>query len=270
MNEHQESLFTTMKLPQKNSILLLLCLGLANLAMAQDDSFTRANAAYQQGRPEDAVSLYESMQKAGTEDASLYYNLGNAYAAQGTLGKAILSYVRSLRLDPGAEDVRANLLLARRAAAENAEPPRVGPLPSGPEDELGGTKTVAQLGWQAFYLYAVGFFLMGVALLSRRRQRQLLAQIALGLSVFAFSGALSFAFVSWRRAAAHAEDRRAVVLAPNTSVRRGPIENAESLYALPEGEIISIEERRDNWCLVRLAGRPEGWVSLSQVEPVLR
>jgi pentatricopeptide repeat protein len=251
-------------------LFLFLCLCIASFAQAQNNNFATANAAYQQGRPEEAVSLYESMIKAGTEDAAVYYNLGNAYAAQGTLGKAILSYVRALRLNPGAEDIRANLLIARRAAAESAEPARLGPLLSGPEDELGGTKTSAELGVQAFIFYAAGFVFLGAAILAKRRQKQSLTQVAFGLSALAFVGAVSFSFLSWRRARSFQEERRAVVLAPNTNVRRGPIDNAESLFALPEGEVILLEERRDNWGLVRLSGRPEGWIQLSQAEPVLR
>jgi tetratricopeptide (TPR) repeat protein len=238
-------------------------------AIGQESQFQEANQAYQKGNPTEAVALYKSLQQSGVEDAALYFNLGNAYAAQGQVGEAILSYVRALRLSPGDEDIRANLSIARRHAAETAEPPRVGPLAVLREEQAAGSKTPTELAQTAFILYSVGVALLMAAVLLRRRGRQSLARVGFVGALFVGGIAAVFAVLSWQQANHFAEDKRAVVLVSNTPVRRGPIETAESLYSLPTGEVVSIEERRGQWGLLRVQERPDGWVLLSQVEPVV-
>lgn len=245
-------------------LLLGVLFSFSAFAQEPEKTFAAAKAAYQEGRYEEAAKLYESMVSSGVDDVSVYYNLGNAYAAQGLLGRAILWYQRALLQDPGSEDIRANLSLARRNAAERAEPPRVGPLPRGPEDRWTGVYTPRELTSFALYGYSAFLAALLLALLSRARKRRTLMMIFGAGALLGASVAVVFGVASWERAGEIEEENRAVVLGKNTSIKRGPIESAETLFALPEGEIIAIEEVRDGWGLVRLSGRPEGWVSLKE------
>ncbi len=79
--------------------------------------FAQANEQYAQGNYEEAVSLYKQCEPS----AEVYYNLGNALFKQGDLGHAILSYERSLRLDPRDKDCKHNLLFAQSQIIDNVE-----------------------------------------------------------------------------------------------------------------------------------------------------
>ena len=47
------------------------------------------------------------------ESADIYYNLGNSYYKMNNIAKAVLNYERALLLNPGNNDIRFNLELAR-------------------------------------------------------------------------------------------------------------------------------------------------------------
>ena len=73
------------------------------------DIIEQADSAYTADDFATAARLYtEAIDSIGSS-ATLYYNLGNAYYRMGNLGKAIVNYERSLRLDPTNQDARENL-----------------------------------------------------------------------------------------------------------------------------------------------------------------
>lgn len=72
-----------------------------------------ADSAYNKEDYPLAVSLYNKALADGQVSARLYYNLGNAYYRDGKLGRAVLAYERSLRIDPSDADTRANLDFVR-------------------------------------------------------------------------------------------------------------------------------------------------------------
>src|SRR4051794_11208671 len=107
-----------MRSPNFVSILLAaLCFSIAPPARAQADAtFAKANAEFAAGNFAGAISGYESLVKQHQWNASLFYDLGNAYFRTGDLGRAILNYERALALDPAQPEARANLQLVRDQA----------------------------------------------------------------------------------------------------------------------------------------------------------
>jgi tetratricopeptide (TPR) repeat protein len=89
-----------------------------NLNAFAQTTFEQANAAYADGRYEDAAAGYEAL-LAEAPDATLYYNLGNARYKQGELAQAILNYERALRLRPSYRDAQYNLKFAQSKITDN-------------------------------------------------------------------------------------------------------------------------------------------------------
>ena len=101
----------------KRFIICNLLLVICHWTFAQSD-FEIANAAYAEGRYEEAAAGYEAL-LAETQDAMLYYNLGNARFKQGELAQAILNYERALRLKPNYKDAQYNLAFAQSKITDN-------------------------------------------------------------------------------------------------------------------------------------------------------
>ena len=82
------------------------------------DAFDAANAAYADGRYEEAAAMYQTLLDE-QPDATLYYNLGNSRFKQGELAQAILNYERALRLKPNYKDAQYNLAFAQSRITDN-------------------------------------------------------------------------------------------------------------------------------------------------------
>lgn len=88
---------------------------LENITKAEGDS------AYIKEDYTAAIQVYEMLLKDG-EAADVYYNLGNSYYKIGEIAKAVLNYERALLLQPGNNDIRANLEVARAKTIDKVEP----------------------------------------------------------------------------------------------------------------------------------------------------
>jgi tetratricopeptide (TPR) repeat protein len=97
-------------------VLLLLTQQTPSLAANQEELlFQQGNAAYSRGDYQQAIDIYEKIEKTkGLLSASLLYNLGNSYAKSGRVGLAILNYERAFRLDSTDSDIAGNLDLTRK------------------------------------------------------------------------------------------------------------------------------------------------------------
>src|SRR5438046_9550199 len=86
------------------------------VSAADESAFAKANQAYTEARFQEAAEGYESLIQSGQWNATLFYDLGNAYYRLGNFGKAILNYERAVALDPHHPEADANLRLARDEA----------------------------------------------------------------------------------------------------------------------------------------------------------
>ena len=89
-------------------------------------SYNAGNAAYQQGKYEDAADLFRMAVNAGTDAAAksaAWYNMGNAYLQAGKYAEAAKAYENSLRQQPNRPDAKKNLQIARKKQKEQEDPP---------------------------------------------------------------------------------------------------------------------------------------------------
>ena len=93
------------------SLLLLLCLAMVHSAHGQPEvAFEAANAAYEAGEYDDALTRYEALLETHRHFES-EFNAGNAAFKLGAWGRARLHYERAKLLDPSNEHLQANLAL---------------------------------------------------------------------------------------------------------------------------------------------------------------
>lgn len=203
---------------------------------------------------EEAAGGFQSLLEQGYRNASLEYNLGNAYLRLGRLGYAILHYRRALELAPRDPDVRANLELARQ---------RVHPQihPSGRRALVDRLLIVRHwlppaTRWQAgVALSTLGWLLAVVWLLRRRGALLLAAAVAVIPGVLLQIELLS---------ELHDQQRRpeAVVVGQPVELRRGRGEAYEPVLPEPLGPGVELRivETRGDWVRVQLRNDTGGWL----------
>ncbi len=223
-----------------------------------------ANQYYSEGRYKQAIKYYEQVLDRGYESAGIYYNLGNAYYKANQLAPAILNYERARLREPGNEDIRYNLQLARSQITDRIENmpdffisrwirQLIDFFPSDIWATISMVTFLAFLALFSVYLYSqrvglkkTGFWVGLLALV-----------IAVASFVFAF-----------RHKEEVMDSEQAIVFAPKVTVKSSPAESGTDLFVIHEGTKVYIEDNMGEWFEIRLSDGSLGWLRKKNVEPI--
>ena len=230
-------------------------------ALFAQDAFDAANAAYADGRYEEAAAIYQSLLDE-QPDATLYYNLGNARFKQGELAQAILNYERALRLKPNYKDAQYNLAFAQSRITDNIV-----------EQDFflsSWARTVRNnLSERTWWSTSIGLFICAlIALLLFLLGRELwlrktafhVAWIALLFSLIAGLNAGSLHQRNTLR-------NEAIITQGVVNVKSSPDRSGTDLFTIHEGTKVTIRETLGEWVNVRV-GSNEGWIRLAYLERI--
>jgi len=242
--------------------LLIFLLPTAVLAQTATDLTTLAvaNQLYENGRYPEAAQTYEQLVAQGFHDATIYYNLGNAYYQQADIGRAILNYERAARLAPRDADIRANLQAAREQLVNHIAA----------DDSVFNQLAIFARSWLTLNEMAVAaltlwFLLAAFSLLYRRRRTTLLKGVVVVTAVLLLGGIFSLA------AQLHLETSRpsGIVVAPETAVTSGPGPQYPTQFILHSGTAVHILDQHPQWTRIALPGNQlQGWVPVGAVAAV--
>ena len=246
-----------------------LGLGLILLAAApagaQSAFFDEGNRLYQAGDFEGALDRYRRILDEGLESGELYYNIGNAHFRLGELAPAILYYERARRLMPGADDLLANLALARSMTADDITPrPRFWLFRAA--DWWVGLLPRAALIWLVALAWVTAVAGAAVVVLRPRpglaawARRTALAAAALTLVV-------GVNLVVRELGLGAAEE--AIVMAEGAQAQSAPSDDpALQVFAVHAGTKVVVDRRSDEWVEIVLEDGAVGWIRATQLEPI--
>lgn len=224
---------------------------------------TEAARLYQEGHYHDAAIRYKALLQQG-ESALLYYNLGNCYYKQEEIGHSILNYERALLLQPGNEDIRYNLEMARRATVD-----KIHVLP-----ELFLVRwykgVVTSLTADAWGILSVVLFILFLVLAVVFFHATSVTNKKLAFS----TGLLALLFTALTVLFANKQYHRvtdrtaAVILTPSVTVRGAPDPSGTELFIIHEGLKVTVQDSLGSWYNVRMADGNAGWVRQSDLEKI--
>jgi hypothetical protein len=190
----------------------------------------------------------------GRFSAPALFNQANADARAGKTGLAIVNYERARLLAPGDPNIAANLLLVRQQAGLPSHTP-------------GWLERAVSWGSPNFWaaLGSAGLILAGCGMLVARsipqgRSFGRLAAVA-GCALLVFCGAS--VIVSWQAGT------EAVVTAATAPARISPTTMGEIAFKLRDGQTAKMAGRHGDFVLIRDAAGHAGWVSRSDLTPIL-
>ena len=224
-------------------------------------TFDAANAAYADGRYDEAASLYQSMIDE-QPNAQLYYNLGNARFKQGELAQAILAYERSLRLDPRNKDAQYNLAFAQSRITDN--------IVDNDFFLSSWARTVRNgLREHTWLVLSISLFVLALAglLLFLLGREPWLRKTAFHTAWIT----LLFSFVTGLNAASlHRRDtlrNEAIITQGVVNAKSSPDRSGTDLFTIHEGTKVTIRETLGEWSNIRV-GNNEGWLRTSNLERI--
>ena len=254
-------------------IIALCTVCIVPLSFYAQSAFDAANAAYADGRYDEAATLYQAILDenltsnsvsglTSNSEAVVQYNLGNAQFKQGELAQAILAYERSLRLDPRNKDAQYNLAFAQSRITDNIVDNDFF-LSSWARTVRNGLRehTWLVLSICLFVLALAGLLLF---LLGRepwlRKTAFHTAWIALLFSLVAGLNAASL----------HSRDtlrNEAIITQGVVNAKSSPDRSGTDLFTIHEGTKVTIRETLGEWSNIRV-GNNEGWIRTSNLERI--
>ncbi len=252
----------------KGLIVILLVLPFNLWAVQENLSpknlFEIGNKHYIEGNYDEAIKHYEAIIAKGKVSPELYFNLGNAYFKTKNIPYAILNYERAYLLNPGDEDIRFNLELARTYAID-----KIDALP-----EFFLLKLIKSLiiifSSNTWAFIAISSFFMTLLLLTLFmfsgsyyvKKRSFLLSILLSIT---FIASLSFSIIQKNRVA---NSNYAIITTSAVSAKSSPSETSSDLFILHAGTKVETLRQVGNWYEVRIPDGNKGWLPKKSFEKI--
>jgi len=240
---------------------LFLAGAAAIVASSLEHNFEKGNELYTDGDYRGAIDEYEKVIAAGYESAELYYNLGNAYFRDGQLGRAIMNYIRARELDPGDDDIRANLEFARQFTIDKIEVSEE-TIILDYINRFFDSFTLNWITWITVILYVLSAALVLAGFVYRW---YLIPMPVLATVLVLFVISAIFTGVKLDR---DVLTRQGVVLAQQVDVKNGPGEDFNTKFTAHAGLIFEIEREEAGFYWVNFENRLKGWVPTGAVAEI--
>ena len=244
--------------------ILFLLLLVTQIFYAQDEQkiFNSANEMYKQQNYEKAIEFYKKLESNNLVSSELFYNLGNAYYKLNKVGPAIFYYEKALRIDPDNEDVKNNLVFAKRLALDTVEE-----LPKTFFQKI-NINYIQKLSYNEWAIAVVSFAILGsiLFLLFYFSNRPGTKRFFFIISMLSYLFLIIAFFITFNQHSLANNNKIAIVFAEETEVMNAPTLNSEELFTLHEGAKVTVLDTIDNWKKIKLADGKIGWIVANEIK----
>lgn len=236
-------------------ILLVSCITASGAETGKPAAlFEQANNDYSRGNFAEAARQYEQFIETYGFSAPSLYNLGNSYVQTSRPGKAVLAYLRALRLSPNNPDIKGNLQLIRKETGlfqgEKTVPQQIAFLL-----EMDQWSLLAGCAFGALTLLHLFAFFLPVG-------RKWLS----GLSALFILATLFSVTCSWAR---YQDYYDGVVTRSDVNLLISPFEAAKSAGRLQEGLVVRPVKPHGDYVLVEEENGRSGWLHKGDFELIV-
>ena len=254
------------RVPQAH-VLLLFIISLAS-CLSPLTSFAQtkvqADELYSQEEYEEAIEMYGQLLNE-KPSAEVYYNMGNAYYRLDSIARAILCYERALLLQPGDEDVRFNLQLARSKTVDRIAPEREMFFVTWYRSLVNflSVDTWAYVALVALALAVVALLVYFFAYEDRLRRITFFVSVVM-LVLFLLGN-----LFAWQQKRQLSGRDSAIVMQESVAVKNIPSENGTDEFTIHAGtKLIITDDTMSDWKQILLPDGREGWVRIHSIEVI--
>lgn len=232
-----------------------------------DADFDAANRAYAEGHYDDAAKLFQQLITTRGYSAPLCFDLGNTEAKAGHPGLAILNYERARYLAPADPDIDHNLQLARKQAGLDPNSYRWWEIALRLIYPVIGYFVMASL--LLLILALLGNIYASVLASACKISQPALRKILKGVFFVGIPVFFLLCFVELSAIGFTDRIEGIIVTSKEATLRLSPFDSADRTGTIPEGELVTVEQRHDDY--FRIEGRDHhyGWIQEKELEPII-
>ena len=243
---------------------LSLIVGLSSAGTLSAQTKIQADEAYSQGEYEQAIDIYSHLLEKG-DNADVYYNMGNAYYRLDSIARAILCYERVLRLEPGDDDARFNLQLARSKTIDKISPEREMFFVTW-YHSLVNVFGVDVWAYIALFALAVA---LGSLLVYFFADEERMRRLSFFLSLIMLALFLFANLFAWQQRKALGSHNEAIVMVESIPVKNIPADSGSDEFTIHSGtKVVITDGSMSGWVQISLPDGREGWVKSETIEVI--
>jgi tetratricopeptide (TPR) repeat protein len=233
-----------------------------------DPELDAANRAYTYGSYDESAQLFQKIIAARGYSAPLCFDLANAETRAGHPGAAMLNYERARYLAPADRDIDHNLQLARQQAGLEPNSYRWWQIMLRSIDWTVWLAMMAA-GLLLIFLAVIGTAyapsLASTARIPERRLRNIFRAILFaGIPACLLLGYIELATVGFNN-----RIEGVIVARKQAILRLSPFDSADSIGVIPEGELVTVEDRHNDYLRIEARDHHFGWIQEKDIEPVI-
>ncbi|WP_299054449.1 tetratricopeptide repeat protein [uncultured Polaribacter sp.] len=248
----------------KKFVFLMLFIITSISAQEVDSLFVSANNYYKNGDYKNAIEAYKNIASKELVSSELFYNLGNAYYKINKVGPAIYYYEKGLKLNPLQEDIKNNLVFAKRLALDNIE---ALPKTIFQKININYLQKLSYNQW-AIVVVVVSFFTSLLFLLFYFASSPAKKRGYFTFSILSLLLLLTTVSITYNQYGFSKNNIEAIVFSTKTEVRNAPTLNAEEVFTLHEGAKVFVLDAIDNWKKIKLADGKVGWIIADEIKEI--
>ena len=251
----------------KQTVALLFFIAAAGIAVNGQDTealAVKARKAYDAGKFDQSIQIYEKILAGGLESSVLYYNLGNAYFRNKEIPSALLFYEKALKLDPNNEDIRHNIAISNTRITDKVE--------NVPElfykrwwKALINSISLDTLGILIILLFVVALVLLGIYL---SFQQIHIRKFAFYASITLFIITIIALYAAGQKEHYLQNEHEAIVFTPTVTVKSSPDAASTDLFVIHEGLKVTLLDKIGDWQEIRIANGSIGWLKDNDIRKI--
>jgi tetratricopeptide (TPR) repeat protein len=256
--------------PAKFYCALIFCLlfTLTLHAAEPDADLDAANRAFTAGNYDEAAKLFQQIVTTRGYSAAVCFDLANAESKAGRTGDAILNYERARYLAPGDRDINLNLQAARKKAGLEPNPFRWWQI------------VLLSINW-TIWLDIMGgvLVLIFVAVIGTTYVPALATVLKIPVRplrntfrLILFAGipfCLLMGFIELSTIGFNNRIEGVIVAPKSATLRLSPFATADTIGTIPEGELVTVENRHNDYLWIEARDHHFGWIEAHDIEPVI-
>lgn len=223
-----------------------------------------ADSTYAKEDFEKAAKIYLRIAKTG-ESSTVCYNLGNCYYRLDDIAHAILWYERAYLLNPGDEDIRFNLDMARSKTIDRVTPQHEFFFVTWWK-QLINTMSVDAWAHLSIVLFVLSLISLAVYIYVNELW---IRKIGFTLAILLFLLTILGNVCAWSQRTRLDNRIGAIVMSSSAVVKSTPSASGSDLFVLHEGTYVNIKDNTlKDWAEVTLADGKQGWIQRKLIETI--
>jgi len=239
------------------STFFLAFLAFSIFAVNQIDAIHQeATNAYNDKDYQTALEKFSLIENEGIINADLYYNIGNCYFRINEIGRAILYFKKSLKVESDHQAARRNLEYALTFTKDKQNSENVNVIRSFWLKAF-DSFSINLLAIITLVIFSIIIMLICLMIIHYRNREKTVPIFITTIFIFLFSAFLIISILKWQEF--HKTDE-AVLLSTSAIGFSGPGEDFTRVFTIHEGMIFTIERNEENWSLIKLENGLGGWI----------